>query len=121
MKRIVRLTESDLARIVRRVISENTVPRPAVGAIYDQNYTITIRYDETFDTTELTGIKKTNQGNQALKPFKTMASDLKNLHDVFLDRNGLMSNTKINNLVEEKLNELYTKIKEYKAAQPQKP
>lgn len=39
MKRIVRLTESDLARIVRRVISEETemnlVEKPKVGDIID--------------------------------------------------------------------------------------
>lgn len=125
MKRIIRLTESDLARIVKRVISENPTPtptpRPAVAQIYDQNYTIAIRYDEKFDTIELTGFKKTNQGNEALKPFKTTASDLKNLHDVFLDRNGLMANTKINQSVEQKLNELDTLIKKFKSTQPQKP
>ncbi len=120
MKRIVRLTESDLARIVRRVISENPVPKPSVAPIYDTNYVISISYDANFDKIQLTGYKKTAQGNQQLKPFSTQSSDLKNLHDVFLDRNGLMANTKINNLVEDKLNELSTKIKEFKSV-PTKP
>jgi hypothetical protein len=50
MKRIVRLTESDLARIVRRVINEQAPTLPKVPNLEFPNYTFLFSYDPSDDS-----------------------------------------------------------------------
>ena len=68
MKKIVRLTESDLSRIVRRVINEQPTPAPAVKKppyiqLYYGNIIVGIRYDANQDIVYVQGSSKMPDGN----------------------------------------------------------
>jgi len=85
MKRIIRLTESDLARIVRRVINEQEVPPsgnggPLTGQLLSRVDGKTFQWGDTVQF-KFPGLKNSGQGDLVVNSFMgssdNMTTDLK--------------------------------------------
>lgn len=132
MKRIVRLTENDLARIVRRVINEQA-PTPATAAkkpgninILYGHITIGIRYEANQDLVYVTGSSKMTDGNQrTLKGLFNDSTNIDNMVQEFMSRNGLQVNfivggqtEKLKDVLKTKLTEMNNNVQNYKKSIP---
>ena len=135
MKRIVRLTENDLARIVRRVINEQA-PTPATAAkkpgninIYYGDITLSLKPEENFDyfLVRVTGVVKMTDGNLRGLKFAVDGSDkIDNLVTRFMNANGLQSNfrgrptqpEKLMDVLKTKLTEMNNNIQTYLKSKP---
>jgi hypothetical protein len=102
MKRIIRLTESDLARIVRRVINEqaptpNTAAKkPSTIQLSYGNITVSIRYDANQDYVYLTGASKMPDGNlRGLKGTSNVSTNIDEMVSKFMGGNGLQGNFRV--------------------------
>jgi hypothetical protein len=119
MKRIVRLTESDLARIVRRIINEQT-PTPATAAkkpstiqLSYGNITVSIRYDANQDYVYLTGASKMPDGNlRGLKGTSNVSTNIDEMVSKFMGGNGLQGNFRVAGQTEKFMDALKTKLTE---------
>lgn len=128
MKRIVRLTESDLARIVRRVINEQTpakttpIARPTVMPLYGAagTSTITFNYDETNDIVTVQGSAKMPDGSfRALEKYTDVPQNIPTIVTAFMSRNGFEGKQpQLKRDLETRLTELKGKIDEYKKSKP---
>ena len=132
MKRIIRLTESDLARIVRRVINEQTPTpdtaskKPANIQLYYGNIIVGIRYDANQDTVYVTGSSKMPDGN--LRGLKGTSNDSTNIDEMvskFMGGNGLQGNFKVvgqtenfRDALKTKLTEMNNNVQNYKKSIP---
>jgi hypothetical protein len=119
MKRIVRLTESDLARIVRRVINEQAPTLPKVPNLEFPNYTFIFSYDASDDSIICRGyIKNPRSVLKQLDSPVNMGSDyiMKNS----LQGWGMQSqfNGTIGRKIKETLDNLLMQIVEYKKSTP---
>ena len=118
MKRIVRLTESDLARIVRRVINEQNNEPPKVQVEFS-NYKMTFRYYPMDNSIICTGLIK-----NPYKPLKQQDQSNTYGSDVVMKYTlkgwGMQSqfNTEIGRTIIEKINELKSQIVEYRKKNP---
>ena len=135
MKRIVRLTENDLARIVRRVINEQA-PTPTTAAkkpgninIYYGDITLTLKPEENFDyfLVRVTGVVKMTDGNLRGLKFAVDGSDkIDNLVTRFMNANGLQSNfrgrptqpEKLIDVLKTKLTEMNNNVQTYLKSKP---
>jgi hypothetical protein len=119
MKRIVRLTESDLARIVRRVINEQAPTLPKVPNLEFPNYTFIFRYDASDDSIICRGYIKNPQ--RALKQLDSpvvKGSDY--IMRISLHGWGMQSqfDGTIGRKIKETLDDLLMQIAEYKKKKP---
>jgi hypothetical protein len=119
MKRIVRLTESDLARIVRRVINEQAPTLPKVPNLEFPNYTFIFRYDASDDSIICRGYIKNPQ--RALKQLDSpvvKGSDY--IMRISLHDWGMQSqfDGTIGRKIKETLDDLLMQIAEYKKKKP---
>jgi hypothetical protein len=119
MKRIVRLTESDLARIVRRIINEqaptpNTaVKKPSTIQLSYGNITVSIRYDANQDYVYLTGASKMPDGNlRGLKGTSNVSTNIDEMVSKFMGGNGLQGNFRVAGQTEKFMDALKTKLTE---------
>jgi hypothetical protein len=135
MKRIVRLTENDLARIVRRVINEQS-PTPATAAkkptsiqIYYGDIVIQLIPEENFNyfLVRVKGSVKMPDGNfRALQPAVDASDKIDNLIRGFMSANGLQSNfrgrptqsEKLMDVLKTKLTEMNNNIQTYLKSKP---
>ena len=120
MKRIVRLTENDLARIVRRVINEQVPTLPKVPNLEFPNYTFIFSYDASDDSIICRGYIKT--------PTRKSLTQLDSPVDMGSDY--IMKNTlrgwgmqsqldgTIGRKIKETLDNLLMQIAEYKKKKP---
>ncbi len=135
MKRIVRLTENDLARIVRRVVNEQA-PTPATAAkkpsyiqIYYGDIIIGLSPEEDagYFLVRVKGSVKMSDGN--FRPLKSAvdASDkIDNLIRGFMSTNGLQSNftgrptqpEKLIDVLKTKLTEMNNNVQTYLKSKP---
>jgi hypothetical protein len=119
MKRIVRLTESDLARIVRRVINEQAPTLPKVPNLEFPNYTFIFSYDASDDSIICRGYIKNPQ--RALKQLDSpvvKGSDY--IMRISLHGWGMQSqfDGTIGRKIKETLDDLLMQIAEYKKKKP---
>jgi hypothetical protein len=119
MKRIVRLTESDLARIVRRVINEEAPTLPKVPNLEFPNYTFIFSYDASDDSIICRGYIKNPQ--RALKQLDSpvvKGSDY--IMRISLHGWGMQSqfDGTIGRKIKETLDDLLMQIAEYKKKKP---
>ena len=119
MKRIVRLTESDLARIVRRVINEEAPTLPKVPNLEFPNYTFIFSYDASDDSIICRGYIKNPQ--RALKQLDSpvvKGSDY--IMRISLHDWGMQSqfDGTIGRKIKETLDDLLMQIAEYKKKKP---
>lgn len=119
MKRIVRLTESDLARIVRRVINEEAPTLPKVPNLEFPNYTFIFSYDASDDSIICRGYIKNPQ--RALKQLDSpvvKGSDY--IMRISLHGWGMQSqfDGPIGRKIKETLDNLLMQIAEYKKKKP---
>ena len=119
MKRIVRLTESDLARIVRRIINEQA-PTPATAAKKPSttqfsygNIIVNIRYDANQDYVYLTAVSKMPDGNlKGLKGTSNVSTNIDEMVSKFMGGNGLQGNFRVAGQTEKFMDVLKTKLTE---------
>jgi hypothetical protein len=119
MKRIVRLTESDLARIVRRVINEQAPTLPKVPNLEFPNYTFIFRYDASDDSIICYGyIKNPRRGLKQQDISANQDSDY--IMKEFLHSWGMQSqfDGPIGRKIKETLDNLLMQIAEYKKKKP---
>jgi len=119
MKRIIRLTESDLARIVRRVINEqaptpNTaVKKPSTIQFSYGNITVNLRYDANQDYVYLTAVSKMPDGNlRGLKGNSNLSTNIDEMIAKFMGGNGLQGNFRVAGQTEKFMDALKTKLTE---------
>ena len=131
MKKIVRLTESDLSRIVRRVIYEQAtktpptgkkIPTPGVLPIYGAAGTSTIpfQYDEVNNLITVQGSAKMPDGNlRALKKYSDSPANIATIVTAFMSRNGFEGKQpQLKKDLEAKLTELKGEIDEFLKSKP---
>jgi len=117
MKRIVRLTESDLTRIVRRVINEGT--EPPFKELNFPNYNMRFRYDPKNDYIEVSGtIKSTNRYLKQQSHSASQGSD--GLMKYILHGWGMASqfDTEIGRAITSALDNFKEEIAQYKKKNP---
>lgn len=119
MKKIVRLTENDLARIVRRVINEQaTTPttaakKPPYIQLYYGNIIVGIRYDANQDMVYVQGSSKMPDGNmRGLKGTSNASTNIDEMVSKFMSGNGLQPNFKVADQTEKFMDALKTKLTE---------
>jgi hypothetical protein len=121
MKKIVRLTESDLVRIVRRVINEQaTPPMPSVTPIYGAAGTSNIQfsYDRNNDQIKIYGSAKMPDNSlRQLKPYSDSSENISRMASIFMSYNGFKQ-PQLKQDLESKLTELKGKIDTYKKSIP---
>lgn len=81
MKRIIRLTESDLTHIVKRVIKENEKEYPPITLDLIKDY-IMHSFSESYDMSSLSTRRRLNEGVDKLS---------KHYYDMFINRLVYMS------------------------------
>ena len=120
MKRIVRLTESDLNRIVRRVINEQAPTLPKVPNLEFPNYTFIFSYDASDDSIICRGYIK-NPTRRALAQLDSPV----NMGSDYIMKNtlrgwGMQSQLDgtIGRKIKETLDNLLMQIAEYKKKKP---
>ena len=119
MKRIIRLTESDLTRIVRRVINEQAPTLPKVSNLEFPNYTFIFSYDASDDSIICRGYIKNPQ--RALKQLDSPV----NMGSDYIMKNSLRGwgmqsqfDGTIGRKIKETLDNLLMQIVEYKKSIP---
>jgi len=119
MKRIIRLTESDLARIVRRVINEQAPTLPKVPNLEFPNYTFIFSYDASDDSIICRGYIKTPRS-----VLKQLDSPV-NMGSDYIMKNSLRGwgmqsqfDGTIGRKIKETLDNLLMQIVEYKKKKP---
>lgn len=139
MKKIIKLTEKDLTRIVKRVITEQataTTPpaataspavakkdvRPSVSPIYGAagTSTVTFTYDTINDLITVQGSAKMPDGTfRALVKYSDIPQNIATIVTAFMSRNGFEGKQpKLKQDLESKLTELKGKIDTYKKSKP---
>ena len=133
MKKIIKLTEKDLTRIVKRVITEQaaapvaaaaTKPdaRPSVSPIYGAagTSTVTFTYDTINDLITVQGSAKMPDGTfRALVKYSDIPQNIQTIVTAFMSRNGFEGKQpKLKQDLESKLTELKGKIDTYKKSKP---
>jgi hypothetical protein len=128
MKRIVRLTENDLARIVRRVINEEAKKPTSIQIYYgDIIIGLTPEEDAGYFLVRVKGSVKMSDGN--FRPLKSAvdASDkIDNLIRGFMSSNGLQYNfrgrptqpEKLMDVLKTKLTEMNDNVQTYLKSKP---
>jgi hypothetical protein len=134
MKKIIRLTEKDLTRIVKRVITEQAAApaaapataktdiRPSVSPIYGAagTSTVTFTYDTINDLITVQGSAKMPDGTyRALVKYSDIPQNIQTIVTAFMSRNGFEGKQpKLKQDLETKLTELKGKIDTFKKSKP---
>ena len=121
MKKIVRLTESDLTRIVRRVINEQAAAataataakKPPSSQLYYGHITVSLRYDANQDLVYVQGASKMSDGSlRGLKNISNNPQQIDAMATEFMSRNGLQGNFRVAGQSETFMDALKTKLTE---------
>ena len=128
MKRIVRLTENDLARIVRRVINEEAKKPTSIQIYYgDIIIGLTPEEDAGYFLVRVKGSVKMSDGNfRTLKSAVDASDKIDNLIRGFMSSNGLQYNfsgrptqpEKLMDVLKTKLTEMNDNVQTYLKSKP---
>ncbi len=110
MKKIIRLTESELTSLVKRIINEQN--ELTFSPINYDKYTIFFKYDSSNKRVEITGTIKNVNPNyvKQMEKARGLISQLPQLKDNFVSWNSIKDSALITK-IEQKLSEIELKVK----------